>query len=229
MGYIFNFGREVYPGQSERANDGEFEICATVYADDDYTPPWDREDGHGQVSDWRGRNYAKSPGERLLHKDRGGARFYDMAAAVAQARREHWGPSPYRLEIEAGAHGLVRANVQWFRGRELIAIVTPWQLGANDARTDAYGQLRERVGAGGYAEMAAFADFERLRRWCDDQWSYVGVSVTVGFRGVQLVDDYECALWGIESDCGEYVAEIAAELAEEAMDAARAKLESLAA
>lgn len=57
--------------------------------------PWEREDGHGPVSDWRRagwRGYAsKAPGERLLCWDHGSGRFYDFAEACRIALRDGWG------------------------------------------------------------------------------------------------------------------------------------------
>ena len=61
------------------------------------------------------------------------------------------------------------------------------------------------------AEIAVEAvehDFERMRQWCNDQWRYVGVVVTDDETGAQD------SLWGVESDCDEYLAETARELAQ---------------
>ncbi len=56
-------------------------------------------------------------------------------------------------------------------------------------------------------------DYDRLRRWCNDQWSYVGVVVTaIDDKGEDLESD---SLWGIESDSYDYLAEVAHELADE--------------
>jgi hypothetical protein len=65
------------------------------------------------------------------------------------------------------------------------------------------------------ATKAARSDYELLRRWCDDQWWYVGVVVTRrctccgGFTGPSA------SLWGIESDAGDYLDEVAGELIDE--------------
>lgn len=60
------------------------------FYDDDATPPWDNEDGHGPVSDWVRRD--KRPGELVLNSDnRGFSRFYDFAEACRVARRDRWG------------------------------------------------------------------------------------------------------------------------------------------
>ena len=81
------------------------------------------------------------------------------------------------------------------------------------------------------AARAARADFERLRDWCLDRWHWCGVVV------VMLDDEGDeldrASLWGIESDAGQYLDEVAAELADElaasAAEKANAKAASLTA
>lgn len=68
------------------------------------------------------------------------------------------------------------------------------------------------------------ADFERLRQWCNDEWRYVGVIVEVERQGVKLATS---SLWGIEDDAGDYLREVADELADEALDEAKATLAKL--
>ena len=139
--------------------------------DVDRDPPWESEDGHGPVSDWKhhafgqGTKPPKAPGERDIVWDNGSYRTYDFAEACKIARRDGWG-----------------------------------------ATGDAGMKPRQK------AAHAAEADFQRLRAWCEGQWSYVGVTV-------ELLDDKgdptgeTAALWGIESDAGEYLVEVAHELA----------------
>ena len=60
---------------------------------------------------------------------------------------------------------------------------------------------------------AALSDFDYLRRWCSDDWRYVGVIV-------RRAGDCECcapseSLWGVESGCEDYILEIATQLADE--------------
>jgi hypothetical protein len=58
------------------------------------------------------------------------------------------------------------------------------------------------------AALATLEDFRRLRAWCQDEWSWIGVQVKV------LMPDgteHEDSLWGIESD-GDYWKDVAAEL-----------------
>jgi hypothetical protein len=59
------------------------------------------------------------------------------------------------------------------------------------------------------AERAVNADFEYLRRWCNDAWQYVGVIVKHEDSGESE------SIWGIESDSTDYLAETAHELADE--------------
>lgn len=76
------------------------------------------------------------------------------------------------------------------------------------------------------AARAAMADFNHLRAWCDDRWQWIGVVVTVRREGVKLAS---AGLWGIESNAGDYLLEIANELAPEAIEEARAMIARLAA
>jgi hypothetical protein len=60
------------------------------------------------------------------------------------------------------------------------------------------------------SRSAVEADFDYLHGWCTDQWTYVGVSVTLrDADGERVAND---SLWGIES-CGDYWKETAAEIA----------------
>lgn len=66
------------------------------------------------------------------------------------------------------------------------------------------GTRRERA-----AKMVE-ADFQRLRGWCNDQWSWVWLKVTI----LDGPDDGEFeSLGGVESDGEEYISECAFELA----------------
>lgn len=76
------------------------------------------------------------------------------------------------------------------------------------------------------AHRAALADFNRLRDWCNDEWCYVGVVVTAYREGIELG---RASLWGIESDAGDYLTEVANELLDEAVDEAKETLGRLCA
>ncbi len=222
------FTGTVYDGETISYTVDGFTVTATIHSDDDATPPWEREDGHGPVSGWRDAS-SKSPGELVLNTDRGRARFYDYAAACQTARADGWGPPMYREDVERGKGGLVRVNSQWFIGRDLHTAESDW---ADDINA-AYRQNREAMRASypsarAYHAAAARADFDRLESWCRDGWQYVGVAVTVSRAGVDLTGPYDHACWGIESDCADYLTEVAGEHVDDALEAARAKIAELA-
>jgi hypothetical protein len=143
-----------------------FTFNVRIMADEFHGAPWKENDYHGEVSDWRRRgydgHYPKAPGERLLYEDRGSARFYDFAGAVAKARKEGWGSQ--------GDDGLSK---------------------------------------GAKAVQAVERDFEYLRQWCNNDWFYIGVVVSV--PGL----DEDRSVWGIESNADDYIKETARDLADE--------------
>lgn len=134
---------------------------------------------------------------------------------VSIIRDEHhgWGVSPYREEIETGANGLKRVTAQHFKGRELVTFRSDWHDDINAAIWQVHNAHRVTMSAQEYAALAAMQDFKRLKAWCDDEWHYVGVRVEL------LADDEtadgEESLWGIESDAGKYLDDVAAELIDE--------------
>ncbi len=108
----------------------EFTECGlrfivNIEQDDDSSAPWDKEDGHGPVSDWTSRD--KKPGEWVLSSDRGSKRFYDAAEAMRIAHKDGWGlaedgiaeltakhgRTPTRGEITAAA---VRRDFEYLQG-----------------------------------------------------------------------------------------------------------------
>lgn len=207
-----------------------FTLTARIAPDNHMGEPWNEHDGHGEVSDWTTRD--KRPGElELSRQGCGGAsglsrRFYDFAAACRTARADGWGPPAYRLDIEQGANGLCRASAHWFEGREMRDFRSDWYDEQRDAIADVYRQYRETMTARQWAALAARADFERMRSWCDDGWNWVGVIVTASKDDVELAS---ASLWGIESDAGAYLVETANELSAEAISNAREKLKALTA
>ena len=82
--------------------------------DHDCDPPWDREDGHGPVSDWEHRS--KRPGEMILNSDRGSHLFYNFAEAVKLARKDGWNTAPYKWPTNgARAHAAALADFEYLR------------------------------------------------------------------------------------------------------------------
>lgn len=80
--------------------------------------------------------------------------------------------------------------------------------------------------AGQRAARAVEADFRRLRAWCNDGWYWVGVVLSVAKTGT-ILDKHAASCWGIESDSGEYLTDVANELVDEALDVGRAKIKAL--
>ncbi len=80
------------------------------------------------------------------------------------------------------------------------------------AREALVARLGREPTAGEVAAAAVEADFQYLRSWCDDVWSYVLVVVT-------LLDTDGGETWlrevigGVESNADDYIAELAQELA----------------
>lgn len=67
---------------------------------------------------------------------------------------------------------------------------------------------------GDIAAEAVRRDYEYLRGWCNDEWSYVGVCVcALDDEGEPIGDKYDHALWGVDSCSDDYIREIARELA----------------
>ncbi len=66
---------------------------------------------------------------------------------------------------------------------------------------------------GEQAHRAVLRDFEYLRAWCNDEWRYVGVCVSVTRNGVSVGGD---SLWGIESS-DDYWQDVAREMIETAV------------
>jgi hypothetical protein len=61
------------------------------------------------------------------------------------------------------------------------------------------------------------AEYEHFRRWCNDQWHYVGVVVTrlEGSEDEGFEEGPSASLWGLQSDDETHIAEVAKELANE--------------
>lgn len=171
--------------------------------DYDCEPPWERSEGHGVVSDWTRRD--KRPGEIVLSSDRNLKRFYDVQETTAIAKRDGWGLSDEnkaaliqrvarktikrvaKSEYHVLENGLRQDKLTWetveIPGRDPNKPLTKGEIRAESVRRN----------------------FEFLRSWCNDQWQYVGVIVTlmVEDEDGELVksDDPEHSdsLWGVET------------------------------
>ena len=180
------------------------EYTATVEYDQDFGPPWEESDGHGEVSEWTTRD--KMPGEMVLCQDHQSHRFYDFAGACQIARRDGWGFLPDKLKTEKLRNGYWRASCLNF---------VACSRDINQAIRKVYADHRATLSPKAYAAGAAMRDYEYLRRWCNDDWYYVGVIVQRADSCSHCGDS--ASLWGIEieSDCDDYIREVATELAME--------------
>jgi len=94
-----------------------------------------------------------------------------------------------------------------------------FQAAVKLARRDRWDSPPYKTGKPGErAARAARADFEFLRGWCNDQWSYVGVIVERVTETGTVRD--RTSLWGIESNATDYLQETARDLAQELVSSA---------
>ncbi len=115
-------------------------------------------------------------------------------------------------------------RVLYAGNRRELSWVYDWKAACKLARAD--GWNAEPYDAPDRIQRAVQADFDFLRAWCNDQWCYVGVIVTlINDDGTGGVSD---SLWGVETykdyhhECAR---DIAGELAQQAL---RERAEALA-
>ena len=84
-----------------------------------------------------------------------------------------------------------------------------WQAACKLARTEDWDA--EPHGAPNRIERAVQADFDYLRGWAKGDWEYVGVSVVRPGQD----DEFEHALWGVDSSDTAYLHTVATELADD--------------
>ncbi len=80
-----------------------------------------------------------------------------------------------------------------------------------------------------YADRAVEEDFEYLKGWCNDDWYYVGVCVSVWKEDIELTGSFAHAIWGVENTAVDYLNDLANNLAYDALKDAEAKLIALCA
>lgn len=181
--------------------------------DDSGDTPWEREEGHGPVSDWTSR--AKRAGELELCRDGQFRRYYDFAEACKLARRDGWGFLPGKLETVQMPDGTWHAYVRNVGNGKLTQLEAK-AADINTAIRGVYASHRATMTARQYAAGAAMHDFEYLRAFCNDQWSYIGVIITlVSDDDEPMANDWRESLWGIESGDDDYIEEEAHNLAGE--------------
>lgn len=74
--------------------------------------------------------------------------------------------------------------------------------------------LGRKLTKGELASLAVEQDFEFMRGWCNDEWWWEGITVTM-LDDEEEPTDIQHSLWGIESGNDKYHREVAEELADE--------------
>jgi hypothetical protein len=157
--------------------------------DEDHGAPWEDYDGHGIVSDWTTRS--KRAGERVLSEDHNSKRYYDVAASIKIAKKDQWGPIHCAI-CDKSDHG-------------------PYDQQYGPHAKD-HNFTAEPAGI--TAARAVERDYEFLRGWCNDEWHYCGVVVTLIEEDDEDSEEEE-SVWGIEDNADEYLTATAYELADE--------------
>jgi hypothetical protein len=202
-----------------------FTLVVKSHYDYDRWQPWEECDGHGPVREEHGARYSspwthgtgKRAGEVELCYEEGTSWFYDVQAALKQARREGWGLSPER---DAAARlALVRSRMSLgtrnlMTHAELVALA--------DCVVLTKGQR---------AAEAVRLDMEYLSGWLNNDWHWCGLTVTVALcppeyrHLLEGQEEYEHALWGLESNARGHLDETALELGEAAIKAMQDQLQ----
>jgi hypothetical protein len=98
-----------------------------------------------------------------------------------------------------------RGSKRYYDFEETVKLALKDAWGVKDAQ----GKTKRQIAA-----EAVERDFEFLRGWCNDEWYYVGVIVTLLDIEGEATRERE-SLWGVESCSTDYLDEVAKELAEE--------------
>jgi hypothetical protein len=137
--------------------------------------------------------------------DAGGRRF--RAEVVAdECSRAPWDEMDTLGEVSDWRYGQNKAPGEIIIARDRGSQrVYDWAGAVRKARAEGM--------TGDWAVRAVRAEFDYFRRWCNDDWRFVGVAVfPLTDRGDEL-RSYEESLWGIESDADEYIRSTARDLA----------------
>lgn len=137
----------------------------------------------------------------------------DGHGPVSDWRRNGWSRYPEKAPGER-VIASDRGSYRYYNVAEATRIAKRdgWGLGDADMAKLA-ANLGRAPTRGEVAAAAVEHDFDYLRRWCTDQWHYVGVVVTLLDSEGDETHESE-SLWGIESEATDCIAETAQELAE---------------
>lgn len=148
---------------------------------------------------------------------------YDLNADAPWDAEDGHGPvSKWRHEDSKRAGERVlhrdRRSCLFYDFAEAVKIAKRDGWGLSEERL---GKLARRLGRdpkpGEVRAEAVEADFERLRAYCDNEWTYIGVAVVLLDANGRTTHE-TASLWGIESDAGDYLEEVARDLMEEVAD-----------
>jgi len=109
-----------------------------------------------------------------------------------------------------------RSSRRYYDFAEAIAIAKRDGWGSPDGK----GTKAQRAAA------AVESDFNFLRTWCNDDWHYVGVILSVEKNGVEL-DRNAASVWGVEDNDSQYLRDTAEEMIPEAVEVGRATMAKL--
>ncbi len=141
--------------------------------------------------------------------------------------KEHDGHGPITDWVRRGK---LPGEVVLCKDRSLVRYYN-WQEAIELAKKDGWDAPPYGEGTKGQrAERAVKADFEAMKAWCDDEWFWCYVTLSVSKNDVVL-DEHAASLCGIECNYpggdNSYLLEVANELLDEAVAAGKAVLERL--
>lgn len=96
-----------------------------------------------------------------------------------------------------------------------IIDVQGMQFAVRKARREGWGTVQQYKTKGEAAHHAAMEDFRHLRRFCNGDWEYVTLTVTLLDDYGQLIPDCAESLGMVETSDNSYLLETAVELAEQ--------------
>ncbi|RQH02741.1 hypothetical protein [Paraburkholderia dinghuensis] len=197
----------MYEDETFNVGAGGYTFRVRVEADDSMGAPWEEHDGHGEVSGWTTRD--KRPGEIVLSSDRWSKRYYDVQASMKIARRDGWGlgddDRAALVKSLAEKRVVRKATYHVENGIRQDKVETVELPGRDPAKPLTRGEITAE---------AVRRDFEYLRRWCADQWHWVGLVVELLDGEGESVGGVSDSLWGMESGRDDYLQETAQGMAD---------------
>lgn len=202
-------------------------FLARVYRDDNMRRPWEEDETHGDIREgYTGfAGYAeKKGGEVVISDDRFSVRrtqvwLYNVESTIKRARKDGWGLTEENMTALAE---------RLFRERKLTGSITltKREIVAEAVRLD-MERMRAWLNDGWHwcgvsvVEMPDYSKaIEALEAYDHtvtdgDDWQTEAVEALRDMERREPGEDYSNAIWGIESDAGDYFMEVAKELADQ--------------